>query len=176
MSNWACQNCGCAGVTIPHASRRSPICDWCAEDLAHAGKRWCAHCRKGQPRTLWASPRSKRCRACTSAYDAARVKAPVRSRQLANYYADPDRTIYRIRLKHMAQRSSTRADQIFDGMRKRIALATFVARTPGWSWTMRARRYGMCAVGMAATYRKQCAGAVRDADMADVARQLRGTQ
>jgi hypothetical protein len=175
MSAWACQNCACAGVTIPHSYHRSPICDWCAEDLRRAGKKWCAHCRQGQPLSLWSSRNAKRCRTCTAGYDARRAAAPHRSRQLASYYANPDRTLYRIKLKQMAQRQSSRADQIFVSLRKRIALAEMVARTPGWSWTMRARRFGSSAQQLAADYRRQCAGDVRDADMADVARPKRGT-
>lgn len=176
MSTWACQNCGCAGVTIPHAYRRSPICDWCTEDFAAARKRWCAHCRQGQPLALWASPRSKRCRPCTSAYDRRRVGATHRAQKLAEYHADPDRTIYRIRLQQLATRSCTRGDQIFAAVRQRIALAAFVARTPGWSWTMRARRAGMSAGRLALAYRQQCAGRVADPDRPDAARPQRSTR
>lgn len=176
MSPWACQNCGCAGVTIPHAYSRSPICDWCADDLRLAGKRWCAHCKRGQPLTLWASRKATRCRTCTAGYHARRTSAPHRSRQLEAYYANPDRTLYRIKLKQMAMRRESRADQIFSHMRKRIALAEMVKRTPGWSWTMRARRFGSTAQQLAYDYRRQCAGLVRDADMPDAVRPRRGEQ
>lgn len=93
-----------------------------------------------------------------------------RRRGLAGYYADRDRTLYRLRLKQIARRQTTRVDQIFVQMRKRIALAEFVRATPGWSWPMRARHYGVWSSTLATAYREQCAGRVLDVDASERSR------
>lgn len=167
---WRCGRCGSVGRISPRAAPRSPLCRWCASELRRDGQRWCAHCRRGQPRAQWAAPAAKRCRDCTRGYEQRRDVTAQRARSLACYRADPARAIYRIRLGQIARRRATRGDQIFAGMRKRIALATLVARTPGWSWTMRARRFGGWPAQLATDYRRQCAGLTGDADNADRAR------
>ena len=101
---------------------------------------------------------SSTCRSCHS------------SRALARYYADPDRTIYRIRLKQIATRERTRGEQIFEGVRRRIALAELVRQTPGWSWPKRATIFGGYPQQLAYAYRQQISGDVRDVDATDRAR------
>lgn len=118
-----------------------------------ATHRWCPQCET--LRTAEEHGRDGRCRGCSA------------ERALAQYHADPDRTLYRLRLRQLAQRRQNRADEIFAVMRKRIALAAFVAATPGWTWAQRAAALQMDANHLADSYRKQCAGRVRDADAAD---------
>jgi hypothetical protein len=89
-----------------------------------------------------------------------------RARALAHYHADPDRSKYRIRLRQMAVRSCTRSDQVLDCMRRRIALAALVKRTPGWTWEQRGQLVGRYGPQLATDYRNQCAGRVRDVDAA----------
>jgi hypothetical protein len=168
---WRCAVCGCTAHTIPHTKSRSSLCDWCADELVKAGKRWCGHCHLGVPLAQWASPHAKRCQACTREYDAQRDRTAQRSRAIAAYHADPDRFIYRMRLKQIASRRCSRADQVFRSMRKRIALARIVSATKGWSWTQRARRFGGYPNQLATDYRRQCAGLVGDVDNADRARE-----
>lgn len=115
--------------------------------------RYCSTCET--LRTAEDHGRDSRCRSCSSA------------RALAQYRADPERTLYRLRLKQLARRRQSRVDEIFEAMRRRIALAAFVAATPGWSWPRRARLLGVNANHIAEMYRKQCAGRIRDADAAE---------
>jgi len=133
-------------------NRASPCALFCA---AHIGAyRYCAVC--GTVGTCDAHGRDKsRCRRCSSA------------RATRAYHADPDRCLYRIRLMQMARRSGTRGDQIFESMRRRIALAALVAATPGWSWPQRARVFGKNAQQLAYNYRTQCAGPQMDVDSPD---------
>lgn len=132
--------------------RASPWSLFCA---AHIGDyRHCAVC--GTVSTLDVHGRDKsRCKRCSS------------ERALDAYYADPDRCLYRIRLMQMAKRSGTRADQIFESMRRRIALADLVKSTPGWSWARRAAIVGKNAQQLAYNYRTQCAGPRLDVDSPD---------
>lgn len=97
-----------------------------------------------------------------------RCKGCVSYRALAAYYADPDRTLYRMRLKQMARRANTRGDQIFASVRRRIWLADLVAATPGMSWPKRAALVGSDPTWLADAYRKQISGDVRDPDQVDV--------
>jgi hypothetical protein len=91
---------------------------------------------------------------------------------LARYRANPDRTLYYHRLRDISRRTRSRADQIFDTIRRRIAIATLVAATPGMSWRKRANLIGYVADSkLARAYRAQCAGAVRDYDAIDLARE-----
>jgi len=96
---------------------------------------------------------------------------PCASRKaLKGYHADPDRTIYRIRLRQIATRTATRGDQIFAGVRRRIWLAELVRRTPGLSWPKRAALCGMDATYLAYAYRQQTSDHLRDVDYCDRAR------
>jgi hypothetical protein len=122
--------------------------------------RYCSTCET--LRTAEAHGRDSRCRECAN------------SRATAAYHADPDRTQYRLKLAQMARRSRNRADEIFDGMRRRIALAALVASTPGMSWEARGRLLGCDATNLAERYRLQCRGAFRGPDAGD--RILRSTQ
>lgn len=118
-----------------------------------ATHRWCPVCEVLRPTEEHG--KDDRCRGCSN------------TRATQAYYADPDRTLYRLRLKQIARRRQNRADEIFDAARKRIALAAFVAATPGWTWAQRAAALGMNVTYIADMYRKQCRGLVRDADAAD---------
>lgn len=115
--------------------------------------RWCPLCEV--LRTAEEHGRDSRCRGCSN------------TRATAAYHADPDRALYRLRLKQLAQRQCNRADEIFACMRKRIFLAAFVRATPGWTWPRRAAWLGMNATHIAQAYRNQCAGRVRDPDAAE---------
>lgn len=115
--------------------------------------RWCPLCET--LRTAEEHGRDSRCRGCANA------------RAVAAYYADPDRTLYRLRLRQLARRRQSRADEIFSALRRRIALASFVAVTPGWTWARRAQVLGMNTNHIAQSYRNQCAGRVRDPDAAE---------
>ena len=120
----------------------------------HPTHRWCPTCATLRP--VAAHGKDSRCRGCAAA------------RALAAYYADPDRTIYRLRLRALARRQLTRGDQIFADLRKRIALADLVARTPGWTWRARAQLAGVRdAEHLAHVYRRQCAGLLQDGDACD---------
>lgn len=142
------KRCLVCGARRLHNQQTSYFCD------RHiATHRWCAQCETLRPIAEHGS--DWRCRGCSSA------------RALAQYYADPERTLYRLRLRQLARRKQTRADEIFDAVRRRIALAAFVAQTPGWSWERRAEACGMNVKHIAQCYRKQCAGRVQDADVAD---------
>lgn len=143
-----CLACGAAQL-VNHATSY-----FCAAHIdTH---RYCSTCEV--LRTTEAHGKDSRCKTCA------------RSRALACYYEDPDRNIYRIRLKQIASRSCTRADQIFSGMRRRILLAACVRATPGLSWNKRAAIIGGHGSNLAAIYRAQCAGLVRDVDSTDRAR------
>lgn len=124
---------------------------FCARHIAT--HRYCSTCET--LRSAEEHGKDDRCRGCAN------------ERALAAYYADPDRTLYRLRLKQIARRRQNRADEIFDAVRKRIFLASFVAATPTWTWAQRAAALGMNVTYIADMYRKQCAGRVRDADAAD---------
>lgn len=116
--------------------------------------RFCPLCET--VRTTEEHGNDSRCRPCAA------------SRALAAYYAEPDRTLYRMRLKQMARRTCTRGDQIFASVRRRIWLADLVAATPGLSWPKRAALVGSDPTWLADAYRKQVGGAVRDPDQVDV--------
>lgn len=117
-----------------------------------ATHRYCSMCETLRPTE--AHGKDSRCKACAN------------ERAIAQYRADPDRTLYRIRLMQLARRRQSEADLIFEGIRRRIALAAFVAATPGWTWERRARVFGWQRNHMADSYRRQCAGLCRDADAA----------
>lgn len=118
--------------------------------------RYCTTCET--LRTTQAHGKDSRCKACASA------------KALAYYHANPDANLYRLRLKELSRREKTRADQIFDGIRRRIALADFVGRTPGLTWRKRAARIGVNPIQLAASYRKQTRGDLKDVDASDAAR------
>lgn len=118
--------------------------------------RYCSACET--LRTAAEHGKDSRCRACAAA------------RALAGYHADPDRCLCRLALKRIAQRQRSRGDQIFESVRRRIALAELVAATPGMSWERRGRLVGADPTYLAETYRKQIRGDVRDPDAIDRAR------
>jgi len=60
---WSCQRCGGLGVLSLRATPRGTICQWCFDELARAGQRWCTAGRHGA--SDW-SPDGKMCRACQS--------------------------------------------------------------------------------------------------------------
>lgn len=99
-----------------------------------------------------------------------RCKACAAARALECYYANTDRNVYRIRLKQIANRTTTRGDQILEAVRRRIWLAELVRQTPGMSWPKRAAMVGMNATQLAQSYRWQCSGQLRDVDASDRAR------
>jgi hypothetical protein len=103
--------------------------------------RYCSTCRV--LRTTDEHGKDSRCRGC------ANVKAT------AQYHADPDRCLYRLRLKALARRQQTRADMLLVAVRRQIALAALVRATPGWSWERRGRAVGYNATYLAESYRKQ---------------------
>jgi hypothetical protein len=115
--------------------------------------RWCPLCE--WLRTAEEHGKDSRCRGCSA------------RKALAQYHADPGRTLYRLKLRQLARRQSNRCDEIFSAIRRRIALAAFVAATPGWTWAQRAQTLGMNVTHIAQTYRNQCAGRVRDPDAAE---------
>lgn len=125
--------------------------------VAHkADWRYCSTCE-----TLRATPdhgKDSRCKGCAS------------RKALAYYHARPDANLYRLRLKELSRRNKTRADQIFDGIRRRIALADFVKRTPGLSWRRRAALVGVNPTQLESSYWRQCRDDLRDVDAADTAR------
>jgi hypothetical protein len=118
--------------------------------------RWCPVCETLRPAE--AHGRDSRCKPCANA------------RATAAYSADPDRALYRHRLRAMAGRQHSRADQIFEALRRRIALAALVAATPGLSWRARGRLSGRHHDRLRTTYLRQCRGDIRDQDVIDAAR------
>lgn len=114
---------------------------FCTRHLA--SHRYCSTCET--LRSAEEHGRDSRCKACAGA------------RALATYYADPDRTRYRIRLRQIARRRHSRHDMVFIALRKQIALAAFVAATPGWSWVRRAAYLGVNKTELSADYRRQSA-------------------
>lgn len=126
---------------------------FCAEHLRT--HRWCGLCETLRP--LEAHGLDCRCRTCSTA------------RSLAYHRANTERTAYRQRLRDIARRRHTRGEQILVNMRRRIALAAFVAATPGMSWAARGRLLGAAGRTLAEAYRAQCRGRA-DVDAADTAR------
>lgn len=118
--------------------------------------RYCSTCET--LRTVEEHGRDSRCKACSNA------------RVTRQYHADKDRTLYRLRLQALSRRERTRSEQVFDGIRRRVALAELVRQTPGMSWAKRGALVGADATYLAETYRKQCRGDVRDADSFDIER------
>jgi hypothetical protein len=117
--------------------------------LVHiATHRYCSTCET--LRTIQEHGKDSRCKACSTA------------RALATNRADPDRNLYRLALKRLAVRRETRGDAIFSNLRRRIALAELVARTPGWTWARRARAVVMDAQHLSTMYRRQCTGQCLD--------------
>lgn len=121
--------------------------------------RYCSTCET--LRTVSEHGKDSRCKVCSGA------------RALAQYHADPDRCIYRQRLRALSLRGRSRSEQIFDGVRRRIALAELVRQTPGMSWERRGTLSGADPSYLAEAYRKQVRGNVRDADAIDQARRKR---
>ena len=126
------------------------------------GWRYCSRCET--LRTKKEHGNDWRCRRCANTL------------ALAYYYENRERTIYRIRLKQIGERSGTRGDQIFLGIRRRIALADLVARTPGLSWSKRAAIGGGYAKQLATNYRRQLRGPLLDEDSCDQARTRKRTR
>lgn len=118
--------------------------------------RYCSTCET--LREVAAHGKDSRCKSCAA------------QRALARYHAYPDANLYRLRLKELSKRSKTRADQIFDGIRRRIALATFVRQTPGLTWKQRGEIAGVNPKQLEASYYKQIRDDLKDADYCDQAR------
>lgn len=127
---------------------------FCRAHIAHW--RYCSTCEVLRPAAEHG--KDSRCQACAS------------RKALDYYHQYPDATIYRIRLRQMATRTATRGDQILAHMRRRIALAELVKRTPGWSWPKRAALVGGCPQQLAYQWRRQLRGDLRDVDATDRAR------
>lgn len=141
---------------------RNRASTWALFCTAHiATHRYCPVCIRVGMADEMGNDRS-RCRTCS------------RKRALEHYYRNPDRTCYAIRLRQMHVRSGTRGDQIMDSMRRRIALAELVRRTPGMSWRERGLLVGRNPTQMAYNYRNQCQGPQPDADEADRGKRKRG--
>lgn len=117
------------------------------------GYRYCSTCETLQ--SAAAHGRDSRCKGCANV------------RGTRAYHADKDRTLYRRRLTELARRRQSRSDQLFEAIRRRIALAELVKRTPGMSWEKRGRLVGADPTYLAESYRKQCRGDARDADNID---------
>lgn len=120
------------------------------------GWRYCSLCET--LRTKRDHGKDSRCKGCAA------------SKALSFYHQHPDATIYRIRLRQIVTRQTTRGDQIFIHLRRRIALAELVRQTPGWSWPKRAAVFGGCPQQLANAYRQQLRADLRDVDAADRAR------
>jgi hypothetical protein len=146
-----CLVCGSRGLVNRQTSY------FCAAHVAT--HRFCSTCETLCP--THAHGADSRCRACSTA------------RSLSYYHANAERNIYRIRLRAIAQRRESRGEQILRRMRDRIALASLVAATPGWSWRQRGQLLGRNAAQLATAYRRQCAGDVSDADGPDRATRKR---
>jgi hypothetical protein len=141
---------------------RNRASGWALFCAAHiTTHRYCAICETVRLAEDYGSDRS-RCRACS------------RTRALAHYYGDPERSMYRMRLRQIHTRAGTRGDQIMDGMRRRIALAALVKATPGMSWPKRGALIGRYGPQLAYNYRMQCQGMQLDADTPDRAKRKRG--
>jgi hypothetical protein len=134
--------------------------------IAPGGSYFCIQCK----------PHWRYCSVCETLRDTAthgkdsRCKGCASRRALADYHRDPDRCLYRIRLQELSKRTRTREDQLFASLRRRIALAALVRRTPGMSWPKRAALVGLNATQLAASYRAQVSGDIRDVDASDHAR------
>lgn len=137
-----------------------------ARQIVRGGGYFCIRCRQhwrycSTCETLRVASehgKDSRCKGCASA------------KALSYYHARPDANLYRLRLKELARRKKTRADQIFDGIRRRIALADFVKRTPGMSWRKRAALVGVNPTQLESSYWRQCRDDLRDVDASDHAR------
>ena len=137
-----------------------------ARQLAPGGSYFCIHCKPSWRfcstcetlRPIDLHGKDSRCRGCASA------------KALAYYHAQPDANLYRLRLKELSRRKKTRADQIFDGVRRRIALADFVRNTPGMSWRKRAALVGVNPTQLENSYWRQTHEDLRDVDASDTAR------
>jgi len=127
---------------------------FCAAHIADW--RYCGLCETLRPAAEHGA--DARCRSCAN------------DRALAAYHANPDATIYRIRLRQIARRQHTRGEQIFIHLRRRIALAELVRQTPGWSWPRRAAVFGGYPQQLAYAWRQQQSAQLRDVDAADKAR------
>jgi len=143
-----CLVCGARQLAIGHGY-------FCAAHIR--SHRFCSLCET--LRTVEEHGQDARCRSCAN------------DRALRAYHADPDRTIYRIRLRQLAERRHTRGDQIFIHMRRRIALAELVKRTKGWSWPKRAAVFGGYPQQLAYAWRQQNGAGLRDVDATDRARE-----
>lgn len=113
----------------------------------HAAYRFCSACESARPTSEHG--RNWRCRPCNQA------------KALTEYYRNPDRLNYRRTLCDMAGRRETEADQLFRRMRAQIALAAFVAQTPGWTWERRAVVMGGGAANLATRWRRQTGRSAR---------------
>lgn len=137
-----------------------------AHRVAPGGSYFCIHCK----------PHWRYCTTCETLRATAdhgkdsRCKPCSAARALAQYHAYPDANLYRLRLKELSKRTKTRADQIFDGIRRRIALADFVRRTPGLTWRERGELAGVNGKQMEASYWRQLRDDLCDADASDAAR------
>jgi len=143
-----CLVCGARDLVNRQTSYfcQAHIADW----------RYCSTCET--LRTAQEHGRDSRCKGCANV------------RGTAAYYADKDRTLYRRRLTELAKRRHTRSDQLFEAIRRRIALAELVKNTPGMSWAQRGRLVSADPTHLAESYRKQCRGDTRDADNIDRSR------
>lgn len=103
--------------------------------------RYCSTCATLRPAA--AHGKDSRCKGCANI------------RATAAYHANPDRTLYRLRLKALAVRRHTAGDLMLAAVRRQIALAALVRATPGWSWQRRGQATGRDAAHLAESYRKQ---------------------
>lgn len=143
-----CLHCGARKLPNPG----SYFCVRCFPDW-----RYCSLCETLRPSLEHG--KDSRCRGCANA------------RATAAYHTHyHDANVYRIRLKQIATRTATRGDQIFAHMRRRIALAELVKRTPGMAWPRRAALFGGCPTQLAYQWRQQRSDRLRDVDAADRAR------
>lgn len=145
------QRCIACGAAQLHNRKSSYFCS--AHVRTH---RYCSTCETLRETTDHG--KDSRCKGCASA------------KALAQYHAYPDANLYRLRLKELSRRTRTRADQIFDGIRRRIALADFVQRTPGLLWRERAALIGVDPKQLESSYWRQTRDDLQDVDAADHAR------
>jgi len=143
-----CLVCGARGLVNHQTSY------FCA--LHIAAYRYCSLC--GILRPTEAHGKDSRCKGCAAA------------KALLYYREHSEKNIYRIRLRQIGRRTSTRGDQILESVRRRIALAELVRQTPGWSWPRRAALVGGCPQQLAHRWRWQQSEQLRDVDAADRAR------
>ena len=106
--------------------------------------RYCSTCATLRPADMHG--KDTRCKGCAA------------RKSLAQYYVNPDRCRYRLRLNQLSRRQHNQADRIFIAIRRQIALAELVRCTPGMSWQARGRLVGYDPTHLAESYRRQSRG------------------